>query len=178
MRAARAVWRRGMPAAVVAATAGAVGLAGASPATAAQTAVNCPTNDLQTAINNASSGDTLLVRGTCTGNFVIDRNLTLIGRRGAVLDGNQTGFTVRINSGVQAQLTTLTITNGRADNGGGIANLGGTLTVTRSTVRNNTATNNGGGINNEYPGTMTLNNSTVRNNAAGNPPAGSSATAP
>ena len=44
--------------------------AGASPAVIT---VHCPTDNLQTAINNAVSGSTLLVNGTCTGNFSITR---------------------------------------------------------------------------------------------------------
>ena len=44
------------------------------------TVVNCNTGgNLQTAINGAASGSTLLVHGTCTGNFAIGENLTLQG---------------------------------------------------------------------------------------------------
>ena len=43
-------------------------------------------------------------------------------------------------------LNNVTITGGSADNGGGIANLGGTVTLNFSTVTRNTATDAGGGI--------------------------------
>ena len=44
------------------------------------TAVNCNTGgNLQTAINAAAPGATLIVHGTCTGNFTISQNLTLQG---------------------------------------------------------------------------------------------------
>jgi nitrous oxidase accessory protein NosD len=43
-----------------------VGVAGAA------TVVSCPTANLQTAINAAAPGTTLVVHGTCTGNFTID----------------------------------------------------------------------------------------------------------
>ena len=40
----------------------------------------------------------------------------------------------------------MTITGGSADNGGGIENIGGTVTLNFSTVTRNTATDAGGGI--------------------------------
>ena len=59
--------------------------AGASPA---GIAVHCPADNLQTAINAAAPGSTLLVDGTCTGNFSIQKDLTLSGP--ATLDGGGT----------------------------------------------------------------------------------------
>ncbi len=59
-----------------AALAGGALLAMAGPAQAATAIVNCPTDDLQVAINNASPGDTLVVLGTCKGNFTIDKDLS------------------------------------------------------------------------------------------------------
>ena len=63
-------------------------------------------------------------------------------------------------------LVGLTITGGlTADSGGGIDN-DGTLTVTNSTIANNSAGyGDGGGIYNA--GTMTVTNSTIANNSAG-----------
>src|SRR5580692_7446243 len=55
---------------------------GASPA---GITVHCPADSLQDAINSAASGSTLRVDGTCTGNFFINKNLTLSGP--AILDG-------------------------------------------------------------------------------------------
>ncbi len=48
--------------------------AGASPA---GITVNCPADNLQDAIYAAAAGSTLLVDGTCTGNFYINKDLTL-----------------------------------------------------------------------------------------------------
>lgn len=147
----------------------AVGLAVAAPAAAVHgTEVNCNNNPnaLQPAITAASPGDTLRVRGTCTGNFTIDKDLTLIGIRHAVLDGTQTGTTVTVTSGARVRLTNLTITNGRAIDGGGILNQFSTVTLDHSVVRNNVATDEGGGIFNAG-GTVTLDHSTVSNNTAG-----------
>jgi len=76
-------------------------------------------------------------------------------------------FTVDAN--VQAQLVGLTITGGSASNGGGIDNAG-TMTVTGSTIADNSATNQypggGGGIYNA--GTLTVTDSTIDNNSASN----------
>ncbi|MGW6360839.1 hypothetical protein ACWFR5_38140 [Streptomyces sp. NPDC055092] len=171
MRATRAVWHRGMPALAVATMAGTACLTGAAPATAAQnTTVNCNSDPgaLQPAIDAASPGSTLQVRGTCVGNFTIGENLTLTGIRRAVLDGNQTGSAVTVTSGAQARLVALTITNGRNFNGSGVLNINGsTSTLDRSTVTDNTSVFTGGGIFNDGTSTLTLNNSTVQRNSAG-----------
>ncbi len=81
-----------------------------------------------------------------------------------------------VDASVQAQLVGLTITGGSVNggNGGGIEN-SGTLTVTNSTIDNNSAAayipggggivgGRGGGIYNE--GTLTVTNSTIDNNSA------------
>src|SRR5262249_42578298 len=62
---------------------------------ATTTAVNCPGDDLQTAINNAAAGDTLQVTGHCTGIFDIEEDLTLQGDGATVLDANHGFVTVR-----------------------------------------------------------------------------------
>ncbi len=145
-----------------------VGLAigGEVPASATPTTVvNCNTGgNLQNAINAAAPGSTLIVHGTCTGNFAISQNLTLQGS--GTLSG--TGYAgepvLAITSGT-VSLDNLTIKNG--DNtsgyfGGGIFN-DGALTLTNSTISGNTAYF-GGGIFND--GTVTLTNSTVSGNTA------------
>ncbi|GGT37901.1 hypothetical protein GCM10010226_12900 [Streptomyces phaeofaciens] len=127
--------------------------------------MNCNANPgaLQPAITAASPGDTLLVRGTCTGPFTIDKDLTLRGVGRTVLDGNQAGSTVTVGSGAQVLLDSLTLTHGSAAASGGGVNNEGTLTVSRSTVRDNTAPSGaGGGIHNL--GTLTVLGSVVRDN--------------
>ena len=63
--------------------------------------MHCPTDNLQDAINAAAPGSTLLVDGTCLGNFYIVNNLTLTGP--AVLDGGgvatQYGATLNVIAG-------------------------------------------------------------------------------
>jgi hypothetical protein len=77
---------------------GASVIAGTSTAAAATTTVNCATTNLQTAIDNAASGDILVVTGTCQGNFVIgDKTLTLLGSGHAVLDGQHNGPALSLN---------------------------------------------------------------------------------
>src|SRR3954466_15296590 len=92
--------RRWVVSGTVAAAVAAVSLTGVGPATAAQvtTVVSCSANPgaLQSAITAASPGDTLLVSGTCTGPFTINKNLTVRGASRAVLDGNQAGSTVTV----------------------------------------------------------------------------------
>ncbi|MFG2366498.1 hypothetical protein ACGFY3_33480 [Streptomyces mirabilis] len=163
--------RRLLPAAAIAVMAGATGLAGAAPAAAApETQVNCTANPgaLQPAINAASPGGTLRVRGTCIGPFTINKNLTLRGIGQAVLDGNSAGPTVTVGdlagSQVHPTLDHMTITHGSAGVGGGIRNNpSATVTLIHSTVEGNTA-QYGGGI---YTyGTLNLIHSTVKNNTA------------
>ncbi|WP_129593326.1 hypothetical protein [Streptomyces sp. C] len=145
----------------------AAALATAAPASAATTVVNCPAQNLQTAIDNAASGDTLLVRGTCTGTFTIGKSLTLAGSSGATLNGNNAGRTLTVNgpTTVRVTLTGLTLTGGAGVGlGGGLFNNGATVTLRSSTVRNNTSTEEGGGIGSL--GTTTLDGSTVRDNTS------------
>ncbi|MEU6666668.1 hypothetical protein [Streptomyces sp. NPDC046727] len=156
----------------VAATAGTgLGLLGAAPAHAAdphgdRAVVNCPAENLQTAINNAPAGSTLRVSGHCVGPFTINKNLTLTGVDSAVLDGNHAGSTVTITGAVTVKLNRLRIIGGRANpTGGGIRNIGATVTVSHSEISENTAAGSGGGIRNE--GTLTLDDSIVRHNIAG-----------
>lgn len=140
----------------------------AGPAAAAAQ-VNCDSSSLQDAIDSSAAGAALVVTGTCTGNFVIDKNLTLIGHGRAVLDGDQAGTTLQVLSGTTVSLSNLTITGGNNVSGafpyfgGGIYNEG-TLTLNRSTVSGNNSSSDGGGIYNYVDGTLTLRSSTVSGN--------------
>ncbi|HEX3455314.1 MAG TPA: hypothetical protein VHS03_11850 [Gaiellaceae bacterium] len=62
----------------------------AGAAQAATVSVNCApfgSDNLQTKINGASPGDVLSIKGICTGNFTISKNLTLQGSPTATLNG-------------------------------------------------------------------------------------------
>src|SRR5262249_28090283 len=67
--------------------------------------------------------------------------------------------------GVSATLSGLTITGGKADDGGGLYNDGGTLTLTDCTVTGNSA-QSGGGVANMNSGTTTLTDDTITGNSA------------
>ncbi len=154
------------------------GLAAAAPAASAasttclvvDTNANHSYASLQDAVNAAAAGDTLFVKGTCTGAITISKNLTIDGHsasstKTATLNGGRHDSVLTINnSGVNVTLNTLIITNGGALLGGGILN-GGTVTLNGSTVSNNTANGDGGGIVND--GTVTMSwTSTVHDNTA------------
>ncbi|WP_327126348.1 hypothetical protein [Streptomyces sp. NBC_01727] len=162
----RILRRRWVPQATAAVAVGTAGLTGVVPAAAAQEVVvscNADPNALQPAITAASPGDTLLVRGTCSGPFTIGKDLTLRGVGGAVLDGNQAGSTVTVGSGARVLLDHVILTHGSAASSGGGVNNQGTLTLSRSVVRDNTAPSGaGGGIHNQ--GTLTVIGSTVADN--------------
>jgi Big-like domain-containing protein len=140
-------------------------------AVAATTFVDCGTQNLQTAINNAASGDTLSISGTCVGlgggsAFTINaKSLTLAGAPHATLQPSGSARVLLINGPANVTLSDLTITGGTTSaDGGGIDNLA-TLTVSRTTVRGNAAPGGyGGGIANGA--SLTLTHSTVSGNTA------------
>jgi hypothetical protein len=154
--------RRAVVAGAVALLAGAGALAGPSTAAAAPpVTVDCSSASLQTAIDNAAPGTRLLVIGTCTGQFTIGKNLSLLGqgRSGAVLDASGALWSLQVNPGAMVSVSNLTITG--AD-GQGIDNRG-TLSLTGSTVSDNRGFD-GGGIDNS--GSLTVRASTVTRNTA------------
>jgi hypothetical protein len=106
------------------------GLALPAQSAAASTPVNCASDSLQTAINNAADGATLVVSGWCQGNFDIIKDITIIGTPGAVLSADDSGNVLGIGGSFQVTLKSLEMTDGRAANGGAIyAPDGGELTL-------------------------------------------------
>jgi hypothetical protein len=151
-------------------------------------------NSLQAAIDAASAGDTItLGAGELTeAGIQLTKDLTIRGSasgqtivQAAATPNTASNRVFTINGGVTATLQNLTIRHGVApDHGGGILN-DGTLTVQRSTIRDNTTGNggsctadgasvncragdggHGGGIYNN--GTLTVDRSTIRDNTTGN----------
>ena len=169
--------------AVLLGTAG-LGVTAAAPAAFAAPPPGCQVVDtnanqsytaLQDAVNAAAPGDTLFVKGTCTG-AVIGENLTITGQSnggnnnggtGTLTRGGNLGTVLYIKSGATVTINTLTITGSQF---GAIVNAGGTVTINNSAVTDNTNTigglNEGGGIFNIGGSTLTLNNSTVTGNTA------------
>ncbi len=139
----------------------AVALALSPGAGAATVKVNCSTGgNLQSKINSATAGSTILIKGTCIGSFIVPTKLTLQGNPKATLDANDTGSVLTTNQPLR--LVGLTIRDGSAVNGGGIFAVGGTLTLVRTTVSGNVATALGGGI--AASGAVVLQHSVISGN--------------
>jgi predicted outer membrane repeat protein len=115
-------------------------------------------------------GRHLAITGTFSGNFTINKNLTLLGSGTAVLNGHNSRTTLIVSSGATAALNHMTVTGGNASgsgqaaDGGGIRNFG-TLTLAQRTV-NNSAGGSGGGIFNDSSAALTLKQTTVSGNTA------------
>ena len=150
--------------------------------------------DLQTAISNAGESeepDLILVKTTDDANTItysssedeliinIDStergSITIVGygAKPLTLDANQQCRVMTVDGeNTVANLGGFTMTNGNSANslansnqGGGIYNSYGTLTITNSTVSENTASRSGGGVFNAS-GTLTIANSTISGNSA------------
>jgi predicted outer membrane repeat protein len=147
-----------------------------------------PATSLQAAVNTAAAGDTLSVKGICTGTTVIGKSLIIRGyaqnangrfaRKNPPLewleaDGSP-GSVVTIAPGVQVTLEFLVIEGGTGNQqegatvGGGIDNYG-TLVMSGNDVTGNSATF-GGGIYNEPGGSLmeALSGGVVDTNTAAN----------
>jgi predicted outer membrane repeat protein len=127
------------------------------------------TGQIQTAVNNAPAGSTVyLWPKKYYDNVDVNKNLKIIGS-GALLtsvDGQKLGSVFTIDSGVTATLAYMTIQNGKATNGGGIANMGST-TVKNCDIIGNTADNNGAGIyNSGNTATLTVKDCNILGNTA------------
>ena len=101
-----------------------------------------------------------------TGDLDITEDLTITGAGAAstVIDGGALDRVFHVTPGATVQIDGVTITNGDANQGGGIWN-NGTLVLNNSTVSGNTG-GGGSGIFNSF-GTITLTNSTISANTGG-----------
>jgi hypothetical protein len=122
-------------------------IAWAAPASAGGVLVDCRRgDDLQAAIDAALPGDTLVASGTCVGNFLIDKDLTIRGR--ATLDGDDSGTVVTVEPDARVVLEELVVTGGAGSGNpavGGIHNFGD-LTLVESSVTGNSAVADGPGF--------------------------------
>jgi hypothetical protein len=148
----------------------------------------CPFRSIQAAINAAAPGDTIQIRrGTYDERVEITKNVALVGAGASAttirhFNGPSVMF---VRPGVSANVNALRVTGGSpllvnagvlvaasvelsggigtTTRGGGIVN-DGNLTLVNSTVHNNQANRQGGGIYNEDGARLTLQGSTVHNN--------------
>jgi hypothetical protein len=118
----------------------------------------------QAAVSAAAAGDTLFVKGTCTGLTVIPTSLASLTITGQSNGGTKTATLAGrlVIDSVTVTLNDLVFTNSPNAGGGIFARLA-TVTLNDSTVTN---TKFGTGIENAS-GTVTLNDSTVTDNTAG-----------
>ena len=129
---------------------------------------------LTSAISDADAGDRLSVRGTCFGNYTIDRDLTVSGSRlsatPTTISGAGLGRTLLIEPELTVTLSHLTISGGNVDTAGGggglFVNDGAKVLLYRSTVIANASSIVGGGVVNG--GALTLIRSSVEQNHAVN----------
>jgi hypothetical protein len=129
---------------------------------------------LQTAVDAAVAGDTLVVKGTCVGTTTIAKSITLKGVSNpafgvATLDGNGVGTTLTVAGAQTVVVRGLLITggSGSTQGGGGIRTTGGaTLTLVDSTITGNTSSGAGGGIFTQNGTTLVVMGSTISANAS------------
>ncbi|MCL2118120.1 MAG: hypothetical protein FWH27_06790 [Planctomycetaceae bacterium] len=109
---------------------------------------------LREAIAYANAGDTITFAEELEGQTIvlngnellIDKNITIDATEaGIIIDADQKSRVINIAEDAEVVLAGLVITNGYADNGGGVLN-SGVLTVINSTISGNTADHCGGGI--------------------------------
>jgi hypothetical protein len=162
-----------------------VALAGAFTVTDCSSSIS-DTGSLPYAVANAAAGDTITIAPspscdliTLTGTLDIAENLTITGPGAAAMavsGGGTVGVFDITSPGAVVGISGLTIENGGATSLGGdgigIANDGGTVTITGSTVSGNGISagglSEGGGINNSGGGSVTITGSTVSGNTAPN----------
>ncbi|MDQ1261781.1 MAG: hypothetical protein QG575_962 [Euryarchaeota archaeon] len=132
-----------------------------------------PGMKIQGAANVAFGGDTINVAaGTYVENIKIYRSMTLKGAGSGktIIDGDKKGSVLTLgkscvnNRNVKMDLSGLTIQNGKASYGGGIANVGCNLALTDVSLTGNTAVNGGGAI--CSTGTVTMNSGSITGNTA------------
>jgi hypothetical protein len=130
-------------------------------------------SNLQTAINAAASGATLIVFGVCHGNFNFSpasaATLAIEGSPMATLQGDGTATEFTVGANATLTMLNLVVTGGSASgDGGGIYNNGTLILQGDTQVVDNSASSNGGGIYNTT-GTLTLEGDTqIIGNSAGN----------
>ncbi len=132
-----------------------------------------PNERIQYYIDKAQSGDTITIApGKYPENLKIPMSLTLkgagSGNDGTIVDGGDSDSVISIigspDLNINVLLSNMLIRNGLSTLGGGIYNVGSTLTVEGCSITGNDATQSGGGIYNS--GTLTVKDSDISGNTA------------
>ncbi len=174
MRVQRLRWLSALALVTVAPLAASPGALAAGPSSAPPTACRVwnvatatASSDVQAAIDGATSGDTLRVRGVCAGHFRIDKDLRLTGPAtldGATCDETYCRSIVLVVNAGHVGLRHVRIVNGLSTwSGGGIQNAGTLILSGSSSVTRNEAEDGGGGIYNEGTLIMTGSSSVTDN---------------
>ena len=129
-----------------------------------------PMKTIQTAITAVDNDGTVHVAdGTYKEHLTLNKNVNLIGesQNGTIIDGNNTGRPITINPDMKVTISKFTVKNGNSTGGGGGITNNGNLTITETTITENTATAidgyaYGGGIYNH--GNLTIINSIISEN--------------
>jgi len=136
------------------------------------TSGNGPKATITNATGIVSNGGTVYIASGIynENNIQITKNMTILGanQQNTIINGTNSGTIFTITPGVKATISKLTLTQGKisvytSGMGGAITNYG-TLTLTNSTLQNNTAIYVAGGIYNW--GTLTIINCTLQKNTA------------
>jgi CSLREA domain-containing protein len=97
-----------------------------------------------------------------------DAGLTIDGRKAKItVSGNDAVRVFRVEPGAVFNLRNLTVADGNSFFGAGLLNNGGEVQVWNSTFSGNSASDNGGAIENSGGGALTVTNSTISGNSAG-----------
>lgn len=145
--------------------------------------ISAPCLTIGYTLSQASSGDTIsIAAGTYDEDVLVGLsvNLTGAGETSTIIDGGGADTTLAVSSAsATVALSDLTIKDGKAEYGGGISNIGPSLTLTDVTVSSNTAEPSETGLG-TYPGagggiystagTVTLVHSKVSDNKASGEP--------
>ncbi len=133
--------------------------------------------DVQSAVDAASSGETVQVAGYCTGTVSLDQALTLQGgytvtdwidpQYKTTLDGNAAGRVISVTGSGIVTVENFHITGGQANDGAGVyLNTSGEATLRNNVIYRNEATRYGGGVFNYGGGDATLQHNTIYSNTA------------
>jgi predicted outer membrane repeat protein len=137
-------------------------------------AVPCSVTALATAIVLAPSDAILSLKTGCTYSLNaalpnINKNVTIQGNNDLIRRGNGALFTALTVNGAQLNINQLRMSgfDGNSTNPGALRNVGGTVTVAKSTFADNEGTD-GGAVQNTSNGSFTATNSTFADNEGAN----------